>query len=238
MPRSGTTLIEQILASHSSVHGAGELDQLSRIVNGLSEGEGALQPFPAMMHELTPAGLRRIGESYLDFIAELAPGAKKVVDKMPGNFPLAGLIAMAMPEARIIHARRDPIDTCFSCFSLLFVENQPFAYDLGEIGRYYRAYADLMDHWRRVLPPDVMIDVQYEKLVSDFPSEARKLVAHCGLDWQDACSQFHETPRTVLTASVAQVRRPLYADSVGRWRPYARHLQPLLKALQIEPSDN
>ena len=237
MPRSGTTLIEQILASHSTVHGAGEIDQLSRIVADLSEGENALPPYPEMMPELSPLTLRRIGESYLAFIADLAPGAEKVVDKMPANFVFAGLIALAMPEARIIHARRDPIDTCFSCFSLLFSENQPFTYDLGEIGRYYRAYAELMDHWRRVLPPDVMIDVHYEKLVADFPGEARRLLAHCGLDWQDACLQFHETQRTVLTASVAQVRRPLYTGSVNRWRPYATHLQPLLEALGIESSD-
>ncbi len=237
MPRSGTTLIEQILASHSSVHGAGEIDTLSRIAAGLSEGEDALPPYPAMMRGLTPDALQRIGDSYLAEIAELAPASERVVDKMPGNFVLVGLIALAMPGARIIHARRDPVDTCFSCYSLLFAEDQPFAYDLGELGRYYRAYADLMDHWRRILPPGVLVDVQYEKLVADFPVESRRLLAHCGLDWQDACENFHETRRTVLTASVAQVRRPLYADSVGRWRPYAAHLQPLLEALRIEPSE-
>ncbi len=233
MPRSGTTLIEQILSSHSCVYGAGELDVFSRIVADLSLPRETLPPFPRLMQGLSREQLRGIGERYLDIVGEMAPDAARIVDKMPANFVLAGLIHLALPDARIVHARRDPVDTCFSCYSLLFAEDQPYAYDLGELGRYYRAYAGLMDHWRRVLPPGIMIDVQYEDLVGDFDRQARRLLAHCGLEWQDSCSAFHETRRTVRTASVAQVRKPLYADSIGRWRPYAAHLRPLLQELGV-----
>ncbi len=234
MPRSGTTLIEQILASHSQVFGAGEIDAFSRIVAETAGTPEAPAIFPHGARNLSQEQLREIGGRYVDFVTRLAPGAARIVDKLPGNFALAGLIHLALPDARIVHARRNAADTCFSCFSLLFAEDQPYAYDLGELGRYYRAYAGLMDHWRRALPPGAMIEVQYEDLVADFNGEARRLIAHCGLEWQESCLAFHETRRPVRTASVAQVRRPLYADSVGRWRPYAAHLRPLLRELGIE----
>jgi hypothetical protein len=150
---------------------------------------------------------------------------------MPTNFFYLGLVHLMLPGARIIHVRRDPLDTCLSCFSKLFAGEQPYAYDLAELGRYYRAYEALMDHWRRVVPEGVVLEVQYENLVSDFESQARRLLAHCGLGWDDRCLAFHDAPRVVRTASATQVRRPLYRGSIGRWRSYELWLGPLFDAL-------
>ena len=152
---------------------------------------------------------------------------------MLANYCFLGLVCAALPEARIIHTRRDPIDTCLSCYSKLFSTEIPYAYDLGELGRYYRGYAGLMAHWRRVLPADMMLDVQYEELVGDLEPQARRLLGHCGLDWDDACLSFHRTERIVRTASVTQVRQPIYRTSVGRWRPPEPLLRPLLNGLAI-----
>ena len=151
---------------------------------------------------------------------------------MPANFRYAGLIRMALPQARIIHTVRDPVDTCLSCFAIPF-ERQPFSFHLGELGRYYRAYADLMDHWRDVLPADAILDVHYEALVNDFENEARRIVAWCGLEWDEACLRFQEAARPVKTASSVQVRQPLYRSSVGRWRPSDEVLRPLLEGLRM-----
>jgi hypothetical protein len=158
--------------------------------------------------------------------------AGRFTDKRLNNFIYAGLIHLALPNARIVHARRDPVDTCVSCFSLNFSEPQDFAYDLGELGRYYRAYEQLMVHWRAVLPESVMLDVQYEDVVADMETQARRIVAHCGLEWDDACLAFHKVERPVRTASATQVREPIYRSSVGRSRAYRDHLQPLLEALE------
>jgi len=218
MPRSGTTLVEQILASHPDVHGAGELNLLSEVSGG------AL--FPTLGREL-PAW----GRAYAERLAALAPGKRRVVDKMPSNFQFLGLIQLMLPNARIIHCRRDPIDTCLSCYSRKFADRQDFSYDLRDLGRYYRAYEDLMDHWRRLLPHDRLLEVRYEDLVNDLRTEAERLVAFCGLEWNEACLDFHRTDRPVQTASVNQVRQPIYRSSVSRWKQYARHLEPLLGAL-------
>jgi tetratricopeptide (TPR) repeat protein len=224
MPRSGTTLVEQMLASHPEVYGAGELSDFERVVVGLGGPDGV----PA---DIGGEELRRIGAGYVARMAPLAPWARRITDKMPANFRYAGLIHLALPNARIVHMRRDPVDTCLSCFSILFGGDQPFAYDLGELGRYYRAYQRLMEHWRAVLPPGVMIEVEYETLVGDFEPEARRILAHCGLEWNEACLDFHQTERPVHTASSVQVRQPIYLSSVGRWRPEAEALRPLLDAL-------
>ncbi len=224
MPRSGTTLVEQILASHPRVHGAGELNDFEMAVAALGDADGAPP-------DVGGAELRAIGARYVERVRALAPTAARITDKMPGNFRFAGLIHLALPNARIIHVRRDPVDTCLSCFSILFGGDQPYAYDLGELGRYYRGYASLMAHWRETLPPGVMLEVEYEALVADFEPQARRIVAHCGLDWDPACLGFHNASRPVRTASSAQVRRPLYQTSVGRSRPYAGMLRPLLEAL-------
>ncbi len=224
MPRSGTSLAEQMLASHPEIHGAGELGDFEAAVAALGGADGV----PA---DIGPVELRAIGADYLARVTVLAPRARRITDKMPANFRFAGLIHLALPEARIIHMRRDPVDTCLSCFSILFGGDQPFAYDLGELGRYYAAYQRLMQHWRAVLPPGVMLDVQYETLVGDFEAEARRMLAHCGLEWDEACRDFHKTQRPVHTASAVQVRQPLYRSSIGRWRPPEEALRPLLDAL-------
>ena len=224
MPRSGTSLVEQILASHPQVHGAGELGEFELAVAALGGGEG-------VPPDIGGAELRRVGAHYLAAVSPRAPAARHITDKMPANFRFAGLIHLALPNARLVHLRRDPVDTCLSCFSLLFGGDQPYAYDLAELGRFYRAYEKLMEHWRSVLPPGVMLEVQYEELVADFEPQARAILAHCGLEWDDSCFDFYKTERPVHTASAVQVRQPLYRSSVGRWRPADPVLRPLLDAL-------
>ena len=225
MPRSGTTLVEQLLCSHPKIFGAGEIPEF---FNAAVEVGG---PHLEALHfydenaEALGNQLRQIGASYLARIGRKAPAAERIVNKMPDNFRLAGLIHLTMPNARIIHIRRDPVDTCLSCFSTLFVgENVPFAYDLAELGRYYGSYDLLMAHWNEVLPPNVMLDMQYEELVADVEGQGRRMIAHCGLEWDPRCLNFHQTERPVRTASAVQVRQPIYKTSVGRWRKYEAFL--------------
>jgi tetratricopeptide (TPR) repeat protein len=227
MPRSGSTLIEQILASHPKIFGAGELSDFEE-----TAGNFAIDPETICF--LTRDDLCPIGASYVSSLKARAPIAARIVDKMPGNFRLAGLIPLALPNARIIHTIRDPIDTCLSCFSKLFSGDQPYTYDLAELGRYYRAYQALMDHWRSVLPKGVMLEVQYEAVVADIEREARRLIAHCGLEWDDACLSFYKTKRVIRTASAAQARRPIYDNSIGRWHRYGEMIGPLCEVLGVE----
>jgi hypothetical protein len=229
MPRSGTTLIEEILASHPKVFGAGELRDFGTLAGTLRGADGS--EFPECVGSLTTDQIRFLGTTYMNAIRALAPAAERVVDKMPYNFYSVGLIHLALPNARIIHARRDPRDIALFCFSLLFTKGNEFTYDLAEIGRYICAYETLMQHWQRLLPPDAILEVRYEELVDRFEDEARRIIAHCGLDWDDACLAFHKTQRPVRTASVNQVRQPIYRSSVGRWRRYEGFLQPLLAAM-------
>jgi tetratricopeptide (TPR) repeat protein len=229
MPRSGTSLVEQILASHPGVFGAGERYELGDLAQAIAGAEGA--EFPEAVAAMPGEALDALGTSYLDAIGPLAPAATRITDKMPGNFFHAGLIHLALPNARIIHTCRDPRDTAMSCFSTLFAMGHPHTYDLAELGRYIRAYENLMAHWRRVLPEGAMLEVQYETLVGDLETEAKRIVAYCGLEWDDACLSFHKTKRPVRTASVIQVRQPIYNSSVGRWQPYEKELQPFLRAL-------
>jgi tetratricopeptide (TPR) repeat protein len=231
MPRSGTTLIEQILASHSRVHGAGEIETFYQAMVRIRQRNGLAAEYPDFVSEMSPDALRNLGSDYVALTKSTAPTTERIVNKLPLNFKYVGLIHLALPNARIIHVRRDPLDTCFSCFSLLFTGDQSFTYDLGELGRYYRGYAALMDHWRRALPRGVMIEVQYEDLVADIEGQARAIIDHCSLPWEDTCLAFHRTQRLVKTASSVQVREPLYRTSIGRWRPYAAFLQPLIEAL-------
>lgn len=224
MPRSGTSLVEQVLASHPQAHGAGEL----AVVQGLV---GTIADYPRALAQATPDTFARIGEAYLAQVAPLARGRSHVVDKMPANFLHAGLIHLALPGARIIHCRRDPVDTCLSCYSKLFNHEQSFAFDLAELGRFHRDYQALTDHWRRVLPANRFLDVDYEAVVDDLEGQTRRMLAFLGLPWDEACLTFHETKRVVRTASTTQVRQPVYKTSSGRWKPYAAHLAPLLDAL-------
>lgn len=231
MSRSGTTLVEQILSSHPRVHGGGEMHLLRRCARLEMEPLASDDELPQRLVQLEPAAWTRIGERYVAALRELAPGALRVTDKLPGNMALVGLIHLAMPRARIIHCVRDPLDTCVSCFTKHFATGHDFSYDLRELGRFYRLYEELMRHWRKVLPPGNMLEVRYEDVVNDLDGQAHRLVAFCGLDWDAACLRFHEQRRAVRTASLAQVRRPIYASSVGRWRHYQKYLAPLQQAL-------
>ncbi len=233
MPRSGSTLVEQILASHSGIFGAGELRDFSEVLAKVLGHDPPRTPAPDRLAAMTESELRAIGRAYLEGLTAREPGALRITDKMPSNFIYAGLIHLALPGARIIHTRRDPLDTCVSCYSKLFVGAQPYAYEMGELGRYYRAYLEQMEHWRRVLPAGVMLEIDYETLVADPEGQARRILAHVGMPWEDACLAFHKTERPVLTASAAQVRQPIYRSAVGRWRTAAALLAPLIQALGI-----
>jgi hypothetical protein len=228
MPRSGTTLIEQILASHPKVFGAGELRAMANLAERISGPKGIL--FPEAASTLTDDHLLQLGGQYLHVVRRLAPTAERITDKMPGNFVLAGLIHLALPNARIIHVCRDARDTAFSCFSILFARGHEFTYDLADVGRYCGAYRRLMNHWRNVMP-GVMLEVHYEEVVADLESQARRIIAHCGLEWDERCLEFYRTERSVRTASANQVRQPIYRSSIGRWRLHKDALLPLLKAL-------
>jgi tetratricopeptide (TPR) repeat protein len=226
MPRSGTTLVEQIIASHPMAHGAGELKRLHALTDRIGE-------FPASAADLTAEQMRALGEGYLDYIAPLAAGRARCVDKMPSNFLYCGLIRLVLPRARIVHCRRDPVDTCLSCYTKLFSGEQAFTYNQRELGQYHRAYQALMAHWRATLPGSHFVEIDYEATVDDLEGQARRIVDFLGLPWDDACLRFHENKRPVRTASVNQVRQPIYSTSVGRWRKHAAQLQPLLAALGV-----
>lgn len=224
MPRSGSTLIEQILAGCPGVSAGGEL-------SAFRDAAAASLSSPEAAVGLDAQGLAALGGRYLERAGAVERGAVRFTDKMPGNFLLLGLIHLALPNARIIHTVREPVDTCFSGFTTLFLDGHPYSNDLAELGRYWRAYDQLMAHWRTVLPPGVMLEVRYEEVVADLEGQARRMVEHCGLGWDPACLDVPAARRGVWTASAAQVRRPVHADSVGRWRPYRPWLGPLIEAL-------
>ena len=233
MPRSGTTLMEQVLASHSRVFGAGELETFKELIGESAKRQRIPPAFPDLITSLPPEQITELGQLYTARVRALAPDAPHIVDKMPLNFLFVGLIHLALPNAKIVHIQRDPMDNCVSCYQLLFTGSQPFAYDLAELGHYYRGYERVMAHWRKVLPPGVMIDIKYEDLVDDLEGVSRGVLAHCGLEWEDACRNFQATERAVRTASLMQVREPLYRTSVGSWRRYEKHLGPLREALGL-----
>lgn len=219
MPRSGTTLLEQILASHPHVHGLGEPSYLARLAGDPS--------FPDSMAALTPDAMMRLGRRYLASSTPAGRGRPRLVDKTPSNFLHAGLISVILPGAKMIHCRRDPLDTCLSCYSLLFASGYQYSYDLAELGAYYRLYLELMAHWRRVLPADRFLEVDYESLTRDDGEQVRKILDFLDLPWDAACLRSHETKRRVTSASLGQVRAPVYQTSIGR----ARAFQPWLGRL-------
>jgi tetratricopeptide (TPR) repeat protein len=231
MPRSGTTLIEQILAAHPKVFAAGETDDFTKamlscggpVANGIS--------FPESVAQIRPSEWRELGARYIGRVRSSAPKAERLVNKLPENFRLIGFIRLAFPNATIIHAHRRPLDTCLSCYSHLFTGHIPYAYDLGELGRYYKAYQTLTLHWREILPKSAWLEVQYERLVTDFEPQVRRVISHCGLDWDDRCLSFYRAARQVRTASAVQVRRPIYTESIDRWLPYKSYLGPLIAEL-------
>ena len=226
MPRSGSTLVEQVLAAHPQVDAAGEISVLGSIVR-----ESASAMAPATVAELR-AAIRGIGDRYLRATDVLVASGTRLTDKTLYNTHFAPLISVMLPNARMIHVRRDALDTCFSCFGTTFAHSQvPFSYDLGELGRYYRAYAGMMARWSALIPADRLLEVTYERFVGNFESEARRVVAFCGLEWDPACLNFHAVRRPVRTASNVQVRRPLYSDSIGRARSFRPQLAPLIEAM-------
>lgn len=232
MPRSGSTLVEQIISSHPDVFGAGEIKYLSRSLNGLRDRFPSLSRYPGLLSEMSGDQFRMLSDRYLEQVIPQAGSAKRVTDKLLTNYFFVGLIHILFPNAKIINTLRDPIDTCLSAFTKLFKDDMPHSYDLGEIGRYYRQYDALMEHWNDVLPEGVMMSVRYEDVVSDTEGQARRLIEFVGLPWSDECLNFHNSTRPVKTASVAQVREPIYNRSVERWRKYGGGLQPLIDALQ------
>lgn len=236
MPRSGSTLVEQILSCHPDVTAAGEHDEMRRIARRLPEAVESTARFPDCVAAITPDIAAGLAAAYLASLERLDPppgDARRVADKMLGNFLRLGLIALMFPNARVIHCRRDPLDTALSCYVQSFERGMRFTYDLAHLGIAYRHYERLMAHWRRALPL-AMLDVQYEALVADQEGTSRQIVDFCGLDWDPCCLAFHEKERQVRTASFWQVRQPLYASSVGRWRRYEAHLGPLIEALEGE----
>ena len=231
MPRSGSTLVEQIISSHRHVHGAGEVKHLSHALGQLRDRFPSLPKFPQMMDKITPAQLDIVGRKYLSALASGAGNARRITDKLLTNYFFVGLIHMLYPNAKFVHTARDPVDTCLSGFTKLFKDDMPHSYDLIELGRYYGKYRELMEHWQNVLPAGVLKTVRYEDVVADTETEARALIEFIGLDWDPRCLDFHKSERPVKTASVAQVRRPIYKSAVKRWKKYGAGLQPLVSAI-------
>lgn len=230
MPRSGTTLVEQILASHSNVYGAGERPDLARLIHEGVRRKG-FERIEDGISELEPEEYRRIGAAYISCLRAFDAGAERIVDKMPHNFFWIGVITAALPQARIIHCRRTPLDTCWSLYKNIFDVPHKYAQDLSELGQYYRLYTQLMDHWQKMLPGKIY-ELTYEKLIQDQETETGKLLEHCGLAWEDSCLDFHRTQRQVLTSSTGQVRRPLYTSSINRWQSYGEQLKPLIDMIR------
>ncbi len=233
LPRSGSTLVEQILASHSAVEGTQELADLPRMVAGLQGRAAPADPpvYPQILLRMSAEDFRRLGEQYLhDTRGYRSAGRPRFVDKMPNNFRHVGLIHLILPNARIIDVRREPMACCFSNFKQLFAQGQTFTYGLDDIARYYRTYLELMTYWDEVLPGRVL-RVHYEDVVDDLEGSVRRLLDHCGLELEPACLTFHQTERSVRTASSEQVRQPIYRDGLEQWRNYERWLEPLRAAL-------
>jgi tetratricopeptide (TPR) repeat protein len=226
MPRTGSTLVEQILSSHPQVVAAGERRELGAILTGRG-------PYPAHMSGLDRLAARALAEEYLSRLSRIGPQAARIVDKMPSNYLHLGSICALFPKARIIHCRRNVMDVCLSCYFQNFAWAN-YAASLEDLGFCYRQYERLMRHWREILPMPVY-EVEYEELVRDQERISRELIAFCGLDWSDRCLAFHENSRAVHTASKLQVRRPLYAGSIGRWKRYESYLRPLQQALASDP---
>ncbi len=238
MPRSGTSLLEQILSSHPDTFGAGELKIMTSIIENISVGPTRLRlnEVEAAFPYDENASYDARGRRYVEQIKRLAPKEyRRIVDKMPGNFNFVGLIHKILPNAKIIHSQRHPVETCLSCYRIHFAEGHQWTYNLRELGRYYKRYWHLMQHWREVLP-GVMFEARYENTVANVEGQARAVVDFLGLEWTDDCLKFYETDRPVKTASASQVRKPIYTTSVNRWKKYEKHLEPLLEELGDIPA--
>ncbi len=232
LPRAGSTLLEQILSSHSQVDGTLELPNILSLSHRLrrrARQEGATE-YPGILNELSDEELETFGREFIDDTRIHRQGAPYFIDKMPNNFRHIGLIRLILPNAKIIDARRHPMACCFSGFKQLFAEGQEFTYDLTDAGRYYRDYVNLRDHWDAVLPGKVL-RVHYEDVVADTAGQVRRILDYCGLPYEDACVNFHETRRSVRTPSSEQVRQPIYTSGLEQWRNFEPWLEPLEHAL-------
>jgi tetratricopeptide (TPR) repeat protein len=233
MPRSGSTLVEQILSSHPEVHGAGEIKVVSQAMHEVRNVFPKLPPFPEVGSQMRQPHYDYFANHYLNVITRLSEDASHITDKLLTNYYFLGILYKAFPNAKVIHTMRNPVDTCLSCYTKLFKDDMPYTYDLRELGRYHKRYQALMAHWRAVLPDSFLLEVNYEDVVGSLEDKAKQIVAFCGLNWDAQCLKFHESDRPVKTASVAQVRKPLYSTSVDRWRRYEVQLQPLVEELGL-----
>jgi tetratricopeptide (TPR) repeat protein len=232
LPRSGSTLIEQILASHSQVEGTSELHYAGLVATSLNRNRADGVNYPQAVHELRGEHFKRLGADYLEYAQiHRVEGKPFFIDKMPNNFPTIGFLHLILPHAKIIDARRYPLDSCLSCYRQLFARGQSFTYDLTDIGEYFLQYQRMMDHWHEVLPGRCLT-VQYEDVVTDFENQVRRLLEYCELPWEDACIHFHETERPVRTASSEQVRQPVYSKSINFWRNHEEYLAELIEVLE------
>ena len=233
LPRAGSTLLEQILASHSQVDGTLELPNILSIAHRL-RGRNMVsdrERYPRVLNELSDADLFKLGEEYLEGTRIHRGSAPFFTDKMPNNFRHIGLIHLILPNAKIIDARRNPLDCCWSGFKQLFAEGQEFTYGLREIGDYFRGYVDLMNYWDEILPEGRILKVQHEDVLNDLEGQVRRILDYCELPFEEACIRFHETDRPVRTASSEQVRQPINTSGLAQWRHYEKHLGPLKDAL-------
>ena len=230
LPRSGSTLIEQILASHSMVDGTHELIELTASVKGLRRSQKKNSGFPDTLPGLSEKEWRKLGAEYIESTRQYRADAAHFIDKNPNNFTFVGLLRLALPNAKIINARRHPLDSCFGTYKQLFAAGQQFSYDFTDLGEYYLQYARLMEHWHALMP-GFMLDVQYEDVVADLETQVRRILDYCGLPFEEACLRFHETDRAVKTASSEQVRKPIYSSSVNLWRHYEPHIGELIEVL-------
>jgi tetratricopeptide (TPR) repeat protein len=233
LPRSGSTLIEQILASHSQVEGTHELSDLSRITENIPKHFEIRERYPESMLQLDAKAFAELGALYVSRTRRHRAGRAHFVDKNPNNFVHVGLLHLILPNAKIIDARRHPLDSCFGSYKQLFAKGQPFTYDLVEIGEYYLQYRRLMDHWHEVMPRSVL-EVRYEDVVADLDHQVHRILEYCNLPWEDDCLRFHETDRAVKTASSEQVRQPIYSTSINLWRNYEPRLAELIEILEPE----
>lgn len=243
MPRTGTTLVERILGSHSQVASVGEAVDFPEEMASLARATHARLGLtdPDLLRASLQMDFGELGRRYLAAVRQLSGGHRYTIDKLPFNFRYTGLIHKALPKAAIVHLTRDPMDTCYAVFKTTFINAYHFSYKLEEVAEYFVAYRRMMDHWHAVMP-GVILDVRYEDLVADPEAQCRRLLAHCGLPWEEEVLDFHNSKKASTTASTAQVRRPIYKSSVQKWRNFARELQPVLKRLReaglVDPEGN
>ena len=231
LPRSGSTLVEQILASHSKVEGTRELPDISLLGRKLTKIKPPGIKYPDAVKHMTDEEMTEFGEDYLKTSMRYRTDRPYFIDKMPNNFAHIGFIKTILPNAKIINAKRHPLDSCVSSFKQLFYKGQSWSYDLFEIGEYYLEYIRLMNHWHEIYPGDIY-DISYESLIENQEEETKKLIDYCGLDWEEGCLKFYENKRSVNTASSEQVRQPIYKGAMFAWKNYESELGPLIEILE------